>query len=110
MDSVVGYVTAFPDVNWLDIANNWVQDLDDWPSKSSPEQQSAYIRRVRNEKLLHEIHASNNKKSIDMFMKMYNNVNEYDKGLNKWPTDYFSKMFGQQYINRHINNSKKTQV
>tara|TARA_B100001287_G_scaffold102251_1_gene85904 strand:- start:4354 stop:5997 length:1644 start_codon:yes stop_codon:yes gene_type:complete len=110
MDSVVGYVTAFPDVNWLDIANNWVQDLDDWPSKSTPEQQTAYIRKIRNEKLLHEIQSSNNKKSIDSFMKMYNNVNEYDKGLNKWPSEYFGKMFGAQYMNRHEENSRKVQA
>ena len=110
MDSVVGYVTAFPDVNWLDIANNWVQDLDDWPTKSTPKQQEAYIKRIRNDKLLHEIQASNNKKSIDNFMKMYNNVQEYDKGLNNWPTEYFGKMFGSAYIHRHNTNSKKVKA
>tara|TARA_R110000772_G_scaffold53308_14_gene122118 strand:+ start:3054 stop:4706 length:1653 start_codon:yes stop_codon:yes gene_type:complete len=109
MDSVIGYVSAFPDINWIDIANNWMDkdDLEDWPKKSTPEQQAAYIRRVRNEKLLHEIQSTNNKKSIDEFLKMYNNVEEYDKGLHKWPTDYFSKMFGSEYINRHKTNSIK---
>lgn len=110
MSSVIDYKTAFPDVNWLDIANNWVQDLDDWPAKSTVEQQRIYVERVRKAKLLHEIQSSNNKKSIDSFMKMYNNVQEYDKGLNKWPTDYFDKMFGSAYMNRHNINSKKVQA
>jgi len=43
-------------------------------------------------------------------MKMYNNVNEYDKGLNKWPSEYFGKMFGAQYMNRHEENSRKVQA
>ena len=105
----ISYVTTFPDSNWLDIANNWMDkdDLEDWPSKSTPEQQAAYIRRVRNEKLLHKIQSTNNKKSIDEFLKMYNNVEEYDKGLHKWPIDYFSKMFGSEYVNRHKTNSIK---
>ena len=43
-------------------------------------------------------------------MKMYNNVKEYDKGLNKWPAEYFGKMFGSAYMNRHTTNSKKVQA
>lgn len=96
MDSCIGYVSLFVDVNWIDIANNWMdkQDLEDWPTQSTPEQQQAYIRRVRNEKLLHEIQASNNKKTIDIFYKMFNNIEEHNKGLNQWPSKYLNEMFG----------------
>ena len=94
MDSCIGYVSLFVDVNWIDIANNWMdkQDLEDWPTRSTLEQQQAYIRRVRNEKLLHEIQASNNKKTIDIFYKMFNNIEEHNKGLNQWPSKYLNEM------------------
>jgi len=106
MDSIVGFVTLFPDTNWLDIANNWIQDLNDWPTRSTPEQQEEYIKRVRSEKLLHEIQSANNKKSIDSFMKMYNNVKEHNKGLNKWPLEYFGKMFNQEDWQQSIGKPK----
>jgi len=108
MDGVIGYRTAFPDVNWIDIANNWMtkEDLASWPVKSTPEQQQAYIKQMRNEKLLHEIQATKNKKSIDKFMQMYNNVKEHDKGLNKWPLDYFSKMFSREGWQSHVGKPK----
>jgi len=106
MDSAQGYVTAFPDANWLDIANNWVQDLHDWPTKSTPEQQDRYIKQVRKTKLEHEIRSEQNKKSIDSFMKMYNNIEEYHKGLDKWPLEYFSKMFTQESWQQNIGKSR----
>ena len=106
MDSVMGYVTAFPDTNWLDIANNWIKDLDDWPTRSTPEQQEEYIKNTRNDKLLHEIQSSNNKKSIDEFMKMYNNTEEHNKGLDTWPLNYFTKMFSKEGWESHVGKPK----
>jgi len=109
MDSVIEYETAFPDVNWIDIANNWMskEDIKDWPYKSTPEQQAEYIKRIRNIKLYHKINASNHTISIDNFYKMYNNVEQHNNGIKKWPIEYFTKCFGKDYINRHYKNSEK---
>lgn len=108
MDGVIGYRTAFPDVNWIDIANNWMtkEDLASWPVKSTLEQQQEYIAQMRKEKSTHESQANKNKKSIDKFMQMYNNVKEHDKGLNKWPLDYFSKMFSREGWQSHVGKPK----
>ena len=94
IEGVVGYRTAFPDVTWLDIANNWIQDLSDWPSRSTLEQQKEYIMSERRKKWFHRRNSYRNQKSIESFMQMYNNEKEYSKGLNVWPDQYFREMFG----------------
>jgi len=106
MNNITGFVTCFPDTNWLDIANNWIKDLDDWPARSTPKQQEEYIKNTRNDKLLHEIQSSNNKKSINEFMKMYNNIEEHNKGLDTWPLNYFTKMFSKEGWESHVGKPK----
>lgn len=107
MEGVVDYLTAFPDTNWLDIANNWVQDLSDWPTKSTNQQQKIYISNVRNNINYHKNKAKKNKKTIDSFMKMFNNINEHHKGLNNWPTEYFKQMWNSRKYEEIIRKSKK---
>lgn len=107
MEGVADYLTAFPDTNWLDIANNWIQDLSDWPSKSTLQQQKDYISSTRHNINHHQKLSKNNTKTISDFMKMYNNVDEHNKGLYKWPDNFFHKMWNRQKIDEMQRKSRK---
>lgn len=93
ISGVVGYETAFPDVTWLDIANNWDVDVSEWEIRSTLEQRQEYIMNERRKKWFHRSNSYRNKKSIGEFMSMMNDVDQYEKGLSAWPDQYFEKMF-----------------
>lgn len=97
MEGIRNYLTAFPDANWLDIANNWIQKLNDWPTRTTAQQQQKYVEQVREIKLKHSIQSNNNKKSIDEFMKTFNNEQQHNDNFTDWPKKYYKVMYSENY-------------
>lgn len=97
MEGIRNYLTAFPDANWLDIANNWIQKLNDWPTRTTAQQQQKYIEQVREIKLKHSIQSNNNKKSIDEFMKTFNNEQQHNDNFIDWPKKYYEVMYSENF-------------